>query len=292
MKKPMIKADYVTETQKIYSDYKDHEKRGEKIVELYSDSEIIFKKHLPSDRLTMQDMYEYLRVPSTVKRINKFSSREWLKTGHAIAKKLKKLIGDIPEPTILFYPGMRGVNGKVIWLGKEPVMALSPDFGYFTGDNLAVLLAHEYTHFLRAQYVGVKYRNLPLYQMLYEEGLAIYMTRLVLPDPPLSTIFMSNLHRTIGMHDPKGGYVRWCYRWLPDMAKAALDSLSSKDPEPRQRFFEGGTFTGIGDSPIRTGYFLGHQVVLKAAEDHKIEDLLKMKVTALFVKKYVKELAE
>jgi len=287
----MIKADYITETQKIYSEYRNRKTRREKLEELYADSETIFKKHLPSERIMMRDMIDYLLDPGTVRRIGKFSAREWLKTGHQIAKKLKKQISEIPEPTIVFYPGMRGVNGKVIWLGKNPVMSLSPDFGYFTGNNLTVLLAHEYTHYLRARFVGVKYRNMPLYQMIFEEGLAIHLSRLLIPDIPMSAIFMSNLHYTIGMPDPKGGYVRWCKRMLPDLANAALESLSSKEPEPRAQFFEGGTFTGIDDSPIRTGYYLGHRALLEAAKDYDLEELLRMKPTAKMMRGYLKRLA-
>jgi hypothetical protein len=228
-------------------------------------------------------------LPGTVRRLASFDIRHWMRTGHRVSRDLKKILGKVPEPSILLYPGMQRVNAKIIHLDSKPVIALSPDFGYFGGDNLTLALAHEYTHFLRAKLAGVKFEKMPIYRHIFEEGLAVYISTLVMPHVQLSTIFMSNLHHVIGRPDPAGGYVRWCRKNLPRLTRELRKVLMSREHHEVGRFFGGSRAFGKNSS-IRTGYYVGYRMIKSVASDTPLRKLLASKPTQAQVKKWLGEL--
>jgi hypothetical protein len=240
-------------------------------------------------KVRVEEAVEYLLKPDTRRRLSRFDSREWKRAAQIVSKRMKRLLGDIPEPDIVLYPGMRRSNGKLIHLGSRPVISLSPDFGFCSGDNLYTLIAHEYVHYLRAVLASVRFENMPIYRYLFEEGLAVYLSAQVLPDRPLSTVFMSRLHNEIGLNDPKGGYVRWCKEHLRTIASTALEALSSRSRDYSVRLFECERLRGK-NSPVRTGYYLGFRMIEHAAERMGVESLLTHRPTPRTVKKWIESL--
>ncbi|MFH1892608.1 MAG: hypothetical protein ABIK83_08005 [Candidatus Zixiibacteriota bacterium] len=283
----MIVADYITPTKKIYKQSRGDQRRRE-LTELLSDSKTILRKHLGKNA-TPDEVVDYLMLPGTVRRLANFSLKHWIKTGHRISRDLKKVLGQVPEPSIILYPGMQRVNGKIIHLDNKPVISLSPDFGYFGGDNLTLALAHEYTHYLRARLAGVRFEKMPVYRHLVEEGLAVYVSTLVMPGVPLSTIFMSNLHSVIGRPDPAGGYVRWCRNNMPRLTADVLKVLNSREHKPVGRFFEGMRVFGENSS-IRTGYYVGYRMIEQVVKETPLRKLLAQKPTAKHVQNWLEKL--
>jgi len=286
----MIIRDYLTETQEIYRLTRNKESQRTKLTELYSDSEHLFGKYILSDSLGTPDVVEYLLNPQTQRRVNRFDRKKWLTIGHKISRELKKTMGDIPEPRIMFYPGFQVVNGMVVWLEKKPVIVMSPDFGYFNDENIKVLLIHEYGHFLRAEVHGVDYGKLPLHGLIFEEGLSTYLTTYVWPEIKLPVVFMSNLHRKVGLTDPPGGYVRWCKKHFPEIAEYALDCMQKKESDATWRMFQGGRVTGDESSPVRTGYYLGYSMVKRMAEMQNLSELIAVKATKSLVRDSIRQL--
>ncbi|MBU1320151.1 MAG: hypothetical protein KKG33_08375 [candidate division Zixibacteria bacterium] len=284
----MIVADYITPIKKIYKSSR-ADRRRQEIAEILSDSKTILRKHLGKNA-TLDEVVDFLMLPGTVRRLANFNLKHWMKTGHRISRDLKNVLGQVPEPSILLYPGMQRVNGKIIHLDNKPVISLSPDFGYFGGDNLTLALAHEYTHYLRARIAGVRFEKMPVYRHLVEEGLAVYVSTLVMPDVPLSTIFMSNLHSVIGRPDPKGGYVRWCWMNMPRLTADALKVLKSREHKPVGRFFEGMRVFGEHSS-IRTGYYIGLRMIEQVVEEIPLRKLLAQKPTAKQVQGWLEKMS-
>lgn len=283
----MIKHDYISPASEILAN-RNREYRRTELTRLLGNSKQILRKHLTKN-VTIEEMVEYMLKPVAVRRIRQFDLRHWIRTGHVIAKRLKKLLGNVPEPSIVLYPSMGRVNGKIIHLDGKPAIALSPDFGYFGGDNLSVVLAHEYTHYLRARLASVKFEKMPLYKRLFEEGLAVYTTMRVLPDIPQSALFMSNLHRLVGLNDPSGGYIRWCKRNLAYLTSEALDVLGSKSSDDSNRFFDCARFDG-DNTPVRTGYFLGYMMVCIASADMNLKDMITMKLSVGQIRSWLKDI--
>jgi hypothetical protein len=284
----MIIHDYISPAREILANH-DREYRRTELMRLLGNSKRILRKIIVK-KVSIEEVVEYMLTPDAVRRIRQFDLKHWIKSGHVVAKRLNKLLDMVPEPTIVLYPSMRRVNGKIIHIDGKPAIALSPDFGFFGGDNLSVVLAHEYTHYLRACHAGVKFEKMPMYKRLFEEGLAVYITTRVLPDISMSALFMSNLHRVIGLNDPSGGYIRWCRRNLAYLASEALDVLGSKSPEDLIRFFDCGRFDG-DDTPVRTGYYLGYIMVRNASTRMNLKDMITMKLTSGQVRNWLKDLA-
>jgi len=287
----MILYDYMTEIKHILHTHKDRETRVTKLRKLLSDSEAILKKHIESREVSIDTVVEYLLQPATQRRIAHYELGNWIRGGHKVARKLKSLLGETPEPSIVLYPGLRRVNGKILHLRGNPVIALSPDFGYCSGHNMSILIAHEYVHYLRARTAGIKFEKMPLHRLIFEEGLAVYITAQTMPELPLPAIFMSALHNKVGMKDPPGGYIRWCKANLRKLASAALESLASSDEEDLAKFFTCGRFAGKS-TPIRTGYYLGFKVIETAVEEYNPAELIRVKPSIRRVRGWLTALAE
>jgi hypothetical protein len=279
----MIVRDCISEIKEILR-ISNRDDRLNRLVGLFESTNDIFSAHLSRSTMTTERRASLMLGPNTQKLIRSFNVREWIRTGHVVAKRLKKILGAAPEPSIVLYPGFGGVNGKVIHLNGNPLLVLSPDFGHWTGDNRGVLIAHEYVHYLRACFAAVKFERQTVREHLYEEGLAVYITSLVFPDTPLGSVFMSNLHRVVGRPDPEGGFVRWCGINFEKIKADAMKVLTSRKAADVERLFEGVRLDG-DDTPIRTGYYLGFRMIRNAAQSTTVDELLHLQPTARDVRR-------
>jgi hypothetical protein len=193
------------------------------------------------------------------------------------------------KPDILIYPCFGGSNGRVYKFDKKPIIAFSPDFGFCRGKNLQCLIAHEYAHFIRYRKVGTPPERQKIYSHIYEEGWAIYLTRKIFPNLPGNVVFMSNLHKSIGLPDPQSGYLAWCRKYLKQIAEAAIPVLSSNSLEDSKRFFQCGRFSR-SKTPIRVGYYLGARMMEGLAREYGLKYLFEFKPTARDVGKWLKNM--
>ncbi len=225
------------------------------------------------------------------RKIAKFGPDEWHKIAEDVWRKSKKILGSIPPPEIILYPGFGAFNGRVYKIDKNPVIGGSPDFPYTSGENLKVLLAHEYGHFIRYRKIGTPPEMAPIYKMIYEEGWATWLSVKLLPKITLSQIFMSNLHKAINMPDPQGGYLRWCRKNLKTIAYEAQKVLKSKDDKVLGQFFQCRRFKD-DNTPIRTGYYLGLEIIDMLSKRFTPRQLLIEKATPNKILSWIDELVE
>ena len=282
--------DYITPIKRVFEQNSNREACRRELTKLLSGTKQILRHHMDKNDVRVEGAVDYLLQPDTRRRLHRFNLKEWKQCERTVTRKMKKLLGDIPEPDIVLYPGMRRSNGKLIHLGKRSAISLAPDFGYCSGDNLYLLIAHEYVHYLRAVLANARFDNQPIYKYLFEEGFAVYLSAQVMPDRPLSTIFMSSLHHVIGMKDPRGGYVKWCANNLPMIASVALEALGTKSRNHARWLFECDRLKGE-NTPIRTGYFLGFKMIEAALQELRLKNLLTFKPTLRKARKWIESLA-
>lgn len=279
--------DYITPIREIIKDQSPD--REERLRRLIYQARKINHRHLP--RHGLDRTVDRLLEPQWRTKIKRFHPEGWKKTAEFIRKKAVKILGSVPPPEIVLFPGFGSFNGRVYKIDDKPVIAGSPDFPHCTGKNLQVLLAHEYAHFVRWRKTGIPSEDVPIFALLYEEGWAIWLSIRLLSGVDLSRIFMSNLHREINMPDPKGGYLAWCRRNLKSIALEAQKVLRSKDKKELGRFFQ---CQRLGDerTPIRVGYYLGFKLLEMLSEEMTPRRLLRLKPTSRDISAWLDELID
>ncbi len=232
-----------------------------------------------------------LLAPEWIKSVRRFSLEEWQEAAETAWGRTRKIIRFAPPPEIVLYPGFGRFNGRVYKIGKRIVIGCSPDFPHCTGRDLKILLAHEYGHFIRWRKTGVASDIAPIHTMLFEEGWAVWLSREILPEYELKRLFMANLHEEIFMPDPPGGYLKWCRFNLNLIAEKALDVLNSKKEKDLGRFFQCRRFAG-GSTPIRTGYYLGYELVRMLANRMPLPRLYSLKPAGTDIENWLREIVE
>jgi len=211
-------------------------------------------------KMSVDETVEKLLDSKWPNKIKGFDPYEWSGSMRVIQEKTRKLLGQIALPKLILFPGFGLFNGRVYKLDGTPVIGCSPDFPGSTGDNLKVLLSHEYAHFIRWSIFGVPPDMSPIYKFIFEEGWATWLSREVMPDIKPRIHFMANLHSRIGMPDPKGGYISWCRKNLGMIANKAKGVLKSKTSDDLGRFFQCQRLESE-NTPIRVGYYLGYCII-------------------------------
>jgi hypothetical protein len=267
--------DYVTPIKEIIKADSDHLRAD--LRKMIYKSRKIMNRHM-SKQYTVDKTVEKLLEPGWIKAVKGFKPEQWQKIADQVYERTKKLLGKVDRPEIILYPSFSSSNGRVYDVDGKPFIAGSPDFPHTTGKNLKVLLAHEYAHFARWRKTGIPADNVPVYAYIFEEGWATWMSIKILPEYPMGQLFMSNLHKAIGMPDPKGGYLRWCKKHLKSIAREAQKSLKTKDHKALGRFFQCQRF-GKENTPIRTGYYLGHRMIDMLSEEMPLRKLFLEKPT-------------
>jgi len=232
---------------------------------------------------------ESLLDPSWRRKIARFNPTEWRRIANKVWRRSKKLLGNVPPPEIVLYPGFGSSNGRVYNIDKRPVIGGSPDFPLTTGKNLEVLIAHEYGHIIRFRKLGTPPMFAPIYTMIYDEGWATWFSVQILPELKLSQLFMSNLHKMINMPDPSGGYLRWCRKNLNLIGSEAQKVIKSKEDKILGQFFQCRRFKN-DDTPIRVGYYLGLRMIDMLSENYTPRQLLLLKPTVKKVSGWIDEL--
>jgi len=262
--------------------------KAEHLYRVIHDTRAILKCHLFGS-ISVDKAVEELSRPAWRRNVRAFDVREWQGAANETWANAKTLLGDVPVPETILYPSFGRSNGRVYRLDGRLVIACSPDFPRSSGDNLRIVVAHEYVHFARWRVTGMSWQNHPIHVSLYEEGLATWLSRQLLPECSLRTALMCDLHRLIGLDDPAGGYVRWCRANLKAIAERVQRHLGSRERKQIHHLFEGGRFRGE-KTPIRSGYYLGYRMVEMLAGRINARELFRMKPTQRMVGKWIAEL--
>jgi hypothetical protein len=162
--------------------------------------------------------------------------------------------------SLLTFDAKTGVVGRrrVIFLGVDTLTQVS-------NTGLDVLLTHELVHIYHRQVSPrtfgeylVPLQPVPLYRRLWTEGLATWLSRHLHPRARLQDVLMSP---TLAHHGP---------RHLRGLAHQVGGALEDASADTARRYFSA---TDPGDIPVRSGYYLGMQVVGRIAQTVPPEEL-------------------
>jgi hypothetical protein len=139
-------------------------------------------------------------------------------------------------------------------------------FARFHGNDvpLAVILTHEFFHLYHFQ-VNPLPRNpddLPLYRLLWQEGLAVYASQQLNRGATLGDVLL----------DPK--LAASGPATVPDEAKRLLLCLDSQDDDDAAHFLVSGQ---NGEVPGRIGYLIGYDIVTRLAQKRSLSSLARLR---------------
>lgn len=282
----IIIEDYISSLREILVNQKSDLKK--RLTEFIDQHKEILLVHLQGNYDSTR-IAERLRDPIWLKRIFRFNFSDWRITARSTVKETKRLLGISTPLRIILYPGLGSFNGRVYKLNNRLVIGCCPDFPGVTGQNLQILLAHEYAHLLRWRLTGNRSDNIPIHAMMFEEGFAVWLTKQLFPKMKLKQVFMANLHKEIDMADPPEGFLRWCKSNLDRLANEAQAILDSKKEKDLGRFFQ---CLRLDDknTPIRTGYYLGYRIIEKLSLQYSPQEIFKMKPTAKRAENWLNQL--
>lgn len=288
MSEELLFEDHVSEIKKILAGPK-------------AECETLLRKYIYNSRklnnrhfqksLTVDETVAKLIEPGWRRKVRDFDAFEWRRTMKTIWRRTEKIVKSPPIPKLVLYPSFGRFNGRVYRLDKEPVIGCSPDFPRCSKDNLRVLLAHEYAHYVRWINTGIPSDNIPIYAMIFEEGWAVWLSSKILPRLDTYVVFMSNLHGLIGMPNPRGGYLSWCRKHLKEIIDKARKILKSKRDKDLGCLFQCRRF--VDDrTPIRVGYYLGYKLIESLLKKGDPGELLMEKPTYRKVSHWLDELED
>ncbi len=286
----IIVDDYISDIKEILRGSKSgrEEKLGKYIYRLRRVNGRHFQK-----TLTVEQTAGRLLEPGWLRKVRDFDPRQWRAILRTVWKRSSKMIASPAEPHLLLYPSFGRFNGRVYRLAGDPVIGCAPDFPRCNGDNLKVLLAHEYAHYVRWAEIGVPPEKIPIYAMIYEEGWAVWLSMKLLPELDINRIFMANLHGLIGMPNPAGGYPSWCRRHMEEIVARSRKILASKTDKDLGTLFQCRRFHG-DKTPIRVGYYLGYKMIEMLVNENGMspEQLLVERPTLRKVSRWLDELED
>jgi hypothetical protein len=140
----------------------------------------------------------------------------------------------------------------------------------FHGANaqLSVILSHELFHLYHFQVNPLPHDTdaIPLYRLVWQEGLATHVSQLLNPDASLSDVL---LDPRLANEGPE---------FIPAMATSLLRDLTSTDDLTAGRYL---AYRRAGMTPSRMGYLIGYEIVKRAATEHSMADLARLRGNAL-----------
>jgi Predicted Zn-dependent protease (DUF2268) len=174
-------------------------------------------------------------------------------------------------------------DGKVPHDHLDSLLLAFDGVAKFHGGNapVGVIFSHELFHLYHFQInpPPANTDQLPLYRLIWQEGLACYVSSVLNPAAPLRDILFDPW---LAKEGPK--FVR-------SVAKELLTDLQSTDDIQTAEYL---TYRTTGTIPPRMGYLLGYQIAAKLAGQHSLVELAHLRDPELrfTVKREVKRLAE
>jgi uncharacterized protein YjaZ len=130
--------------------------------------------------------------------------------------------------------------------------------------RLPVILSHELFHVYHFQ-VNPLPRDadeVQLYRLVWQEGLATYVSKVLNPDASLADIL---LDPRLAVEGPK---------YVPLFAQSLLTQLESKDDATAARYL---SYRRGGQTPARLGYLIGYEIAKRAAANHPLAELARLR---------------
>jgi hypothetical protein len=153
----------------------------------------------------------------------------------------------------------------------------------FHGGNapVAVIFSHELFHLYHFQITPPPSNpdQVPLYRLIWQEGLACYVSSLLNPSAPLGDILFDP---RLAAEGPK---------FVKSVSRQLLKDLQSTDDIQTAEYL---TYRTTGATPSRMGYLIGYQIATKLATRHSLMDLAHLSDPQLrfMIKREVRLLAE
>ena len=150
-------------------------------------------------------------------------------------------------------------NPQMLLLGVD---ALAKFHGADT--RLSVILSHELFHVYHFQ-VNPMPRNgddVALYRLIWQEGLATYVSKQLNPDASLEEILL----------DPR--LAREGSRYIPMVARGLLTQLESVDDSITAKYL---SYWRGGQMPARMGYLIGYHIARKMATTVSVRELARLR---------------
>ena len=150
-------------------------------------------------------------------------------------------------------------NPHVVLLGLD---GLAKFHGAET--RLSVILTHELFHLYHFQ-VNPLPRNIDdveLYRLVWQEGLATYVSKQLNPDASLADIL---LDPRLAQEGP---------RYLPAVARDLVTQLESVDDATTARYL---SYWRGGQIPARMGYLIGYEIARKMAATKSVQELARLR---------------
>jgi hypothetical protein len=153
-------------------------------------------------------------------------------------------------------------DGKVPHDHLDSLLLALDGVAKFHGGNapIAVIFSHELFHLYHFQVnpPPANPEDVPLYRLVWQEGLACYVSSLLNPSAPLSDILFDPRLATDGP------------RFVKPVARQLLIDLQSTDDAQTAEYLN---FRTTSSRPRRMGYLIGYQIAAKLAAQHSLVEL-------------------
>lgn len=187
--------------------------------------------------------------------------------------KFKETFPDLNwKGTVVFMPNYGITDSGTGQINNKPYLIFGVDtilFSYGEKAELTVLFSHELFHLYQSQFQPKgKPKNrqkgeVPLYELVWGEGLATYASKCLNPGISSEGIFLgSTLEKDASPI-------------LAKLAKEILKNFDSGDTKVWQPFMAGAE--GISEIPGRSGYYVGYKVAEKLAKQASLKKLAQLK---------------
>jgi len=157
-------------------------------------------------------------------------------------------------------------DGKVPHDRLNSLLMALDGMAKFHGRNapIAVIFSHELFHLYHFQLnpSPVDPDQIPLYRLIWQEGLACYASSVLNPDAPRAEILFDP---RLAIEGPK--FVR-------SSARELLLNLQSTDDIQTAEYM---TYRTSGAAPPRMGYLIGYQIAAKLAKQHSLSELARLR---------------
>lgn len=221
-----------------------------------------------------EDLAGYVRdIVPAIPRMRKITQKLDKELPEAVAN-FKKTFSDMNwTGTAVFMPnygttdsGGGLINGKHYQMFGVDTIAIQ----YGENASLAVLFSHELFHIYHAQFhpelTGKKREKgeVPLYMLVWLEGLATYASHSLNPDASLEQIFLGQQKLQA---EPK----------LPQLARKILDNFDNGSPDVWKPFMS----KGNDEIPTRSGYYVGYKITQELGKKMSLRKLAQLKGESL-----------
>ncbi len=225
----------------------------------------IFKTDLPALELYLDELTAYLPVINII-------HRRFEEEFASIESRFETAFPDFnpSKARIYLMLSLFRFDGKIPHDNTRILLLGLDGLARFHGPNvqLSVILSHELFHLYHFQVNPLPHDadEIPLYRLVWQEGLATYVSHVLNPDATLSDVFLDP--RLANEGPPL----------VPETAKDLLRDLTSTDDETAGRYL---AYRRIGPTPSRMGYLIGYDIVERAAAGQSLVDLARLRGNAI-----------